>query len=119
MSGASDQFAFRRAPLTRPSGRCQKIWRGYAGAMMQRRDFFRLMAAAGLLPLAKTHAAEAPPPKDDPQFWRWVRAQLEIPADEAYFNTGTLGAIPKVVTQAVADSMHQIERTMAHFDYRP
>ncbi len=67
--------------------------------MMQRRDFVRLLVAAGLLPIAKTTKAAAPPPKSDPRDWRWVRAQFEVPADEAYFNTGTLGSRPRQVTQ--------------------
>jgi len=87
--------------------------------MMQRRDFFRLMAAAGLLPLAKPAKAAAPPPKDDPTYWRWVRGQFEVPADETYFNTGTLGSRPRRVTDAVANHLRQIEQTIAHFDYKP
>ncbi len=87
--------------------------------MMQRRDFVRLLVAAGLLPIAKTTKAAAPPAKSDPSDWRWVRAQFEVPADEAYFNTGTLGSRPRQVSEAVANHMREIEQTIAHFDYRP
>jgi selenocysteine lyase/cysteine desulfurase len=87
--------------------------------MIERRDFFRLMTAAGLLPLVRTTHAAPAPAKDDWQNWRWVRAQFEIPADETYFNTGTLGARPRQVTQAVANHLEEIEQTIAHFDYKP
>src|SRR5712691_40597 len=88
--------------------------------MMQRRDFVRLMAAAGLLPLARTTAAQQKwPARDDPHYWRWIRAQFDVPADEAYFNVGTLGSRPRQITDTVANHMREIERTIAQYDYRP
>jgi selenocysteine lyase/cysteine desulfurase len=87
--------------------------------MMQRRDFFRLLAAAGLMPLARTARAEPWPSNDDPRYWRWIRAQFDVPADETYFNVGTLGSRPRQVTDAVANHLREIEQTIAHYDYRP
>ena len=91
---------------------------------MLRRDFLRSVAAIGLWPLAKD--IQSPPPEPirwpaptDPNFWRWVRAQLDIPKGETYFNTATLGAVPRPVMDAVAAHMRDIEKTIAHFDYRP
>ena len=92
--------------------------------MMLRRDFIRSMAAVGLWPFAKD--IEPPPAHpirwpsaDDPHFWRWLREQFDIPRGEAYFNTGTLGAVPRAVMDTVAAHMRQIEKTIAHYDYRP
>ncbi|HYS53074.1 MAG TPA: aminotransferase class V-fold PLP-dependent enzyme [Thermoanaerobaculia bacterium] len=82
------------------------------------------MAAIGLWPFTKdiapspTHAM-AWPAATDPHFWRWVRGQFDIPRDEAYFNTGTLGAVPRPVMEILSAHMREIEKTIAHYDYRP
>ncbi|HEY8132198.1 MAG TPA: aminotransferase class V-fold PLP-dependent enzyme [Thermoanaerobaculia bacterium] len=91
---------------------------------MLRRDFLRSVAALGLWPLANDIAPSPRPAlrwpaPDDPHFWRWLRAQFDIPKGETYFNTGTLGAMPRPVLEAVADHMREIEKTIAHYDYRP
>ncbi len=93
---------------------------------MPRRSFVRGMTALGLWPLtqAPVLASEpAEPPaglgEDDPGYWRWVRQQFCIPLDEAYFNTGTLGACPRQVLDAALDSMREMEKTIARYDYRP
>jgi selenocysteine lyase/cysteine desulfurase len=93
--------------------------------MMERREFFRSTAGAGLAALAgealsgcARKAGERMPAPSDPRFWRWVREQFSVPADEAYFNVGTLGSRPRVVTEAVVNHMREIESTIAHYDYR-
>jgi selenocysteine lyase/cysteine desulfurase len=98
---------------------------------MPRRDFVRGLAALGLWPLAGGPAlasdlAGVPAADrlknwvadDDPHYWTWIRQQFSIPPDEAYFNTGTLGACPRPVLDAVVESMREMERTIAHYDYR-
>jgi selenocysteine lyase/cysteine desulfurase len=98
--------------------------------MMQRRKFLRRAAGAGLTALAAETlggcsrrpvdgAANQMPAPSDPGFWRWVREQFSVPAGEAYFNVGTLGSRPRVVIDAVANHMREIESTIAHYDYRP
>ena len=88
--------------------------------LLQRRDFVRLLAAVGLLPYAaQAKAAETWPAADDPKFWKWIRTQFDVPADEAYFNVGTLGSRPRQITDAVVNHLREIERTIATFDYRP
>ena len=101
--------------------------------MIYRRSFLRGLVAMGILPLTKisgsvaasTVASDAVEdavwPKDsDPHYWRWIREQFLIPPGEAYFNTGTLGACPRQVLDAVINSMRDIEKTMmTHYDYRP
>src|SRR5438552_3487277 len=84
---------------------------------MLRRDFIRSMAAIGLWPFAKD-IAPSPTPRiawpaaDDPKIWRWVRGQLDIPRDESYFNTGTLGAVPRPIVDTVA--AHARDRRSPH-----
>jgi selenocysteine lyase/cysteine desulfurase len=98
---------------------------------MPRRNFVRGLTALGLWPLTTTSglasetggasAAGALQPwvaEDDPHYWSWIRQQFPFPPDEAYFNTGTLGACPRPVLDAVMDSMSDMEKTIAHYDYR-
>ncbi len=98
---------------------------------MQRRTF---LGSAFLATLAgRTRPAEAapatpaaPPPRwppavfqDDEGYWRTLRREFTIPADEAFFNTCTLGSSPRIVQQAVIDHLNDVDRTIAHWDYRP
>jgi isopenicillin-N epimerase len=99
---------------------------------MPRRRFFRGMTALGLWPLSQASGLASEPTgapgagdapagvgEDDPGYWAWVRQQFSIPLEEAYFNTGTLGACPRQVLDAVLESMREMEKTIAHYDYRP
>ncbi|HZS44633.1 MAG TPA: aminotransferase class V-fold PLP-dependent enzyme [Blastocatellia bacterium] len=98
--------------------------------MIHRRSFFQGLfqgwMGLSLLPFAKSSVyaesiqkEQSWPSQADPNYWRWIRQQFLIPPDEAYFNTGTLGARPRQVTEAVANHMREIEETLAHFDYKP
>ncbi|MBI3949075.1 MAG: aminotransferase class V-fold PLP-dependent enzyme [Acidobacteria bacterium] len=97
---------------------------------MKRRHFFRTLVAPAVLPLASrvnqvvaSNVSHEPqgqwPAPDDPNYWRWIRQQFLIPPDEAFFNTGTLGACPRQVVDVVTRDIRQIEETLAHWDYRP
>jgi selenocysteine lyase/cysteine desulfurase len=99
--------------------------------MMPRRAFFRGLTALGLWPLTGTPGLAFEPQDapaaggfqnevggDDPRYWSWIRQQFSIPPGEAYFNTGTLGACPRPVMDAVVDSMRDMEKTIARYDYR-
>jgi isopenicillin-N epimerase len=54
----------------------------------------------------------------DVGFWQDLRAEFLIPRDEAFFNTGTLGASPRVVLNAVIEHMTHVDRDIAHWDYK-
>ena len=96
--------------------------------ILPRRDFVRGLTALGLLPLAGLAGPDLErtdmrvqdwPQENDPAYWSLIRQQFSIPAGEAYFNTATLGACPQPVLEAMIDSMRNLEKTIAHYDYRP
>jgi selenocysteine lyase/cysteine desulfurase len=95
-----------------------------------RRSFLNGLAAAaagtGLLPDRLAAALErrrpllpVPAGALEQEFWRDLRREFLIPADEAFFNTGTLGSQPREVLDAVVDHMTHVVRDIAHWDYRP
>ena len=96
--------------------------------MLDRRTFLGSFASAALLSRARVGAAPAadatapawPPAvfQDDESYWRTLRREFLIPADEAFFNTGTLGSTPRVVLQTIADDMNQVAGTVAHWNYK-
>lgn len=49
--------------------------------------------------------------------WEAVRRQTLLPPDTAYLNTGTLGACPRPVVEAVADHLRAYETHLAEYDY--
>jgi selenocysteine lyase/cysteine desulfurase len=55
----------------------------------------------------------------DQAFWKELRKEFLIPADEAFFNTGTLGSQPRAVLEAVSAHMTHVVRDIAHWDYQP
>jgi selenocysteine lyase/cysteine desulfurase len=91
--------------------------------MLTRRGFVRSLAAVAAAPsLLRPHEATAKaawPADGDPGYWRAIRAQFDLRADEVFFNTATLGASPRVVVDAVARSMRDLSGTLAEWDYKP
>jgi selenocysteine lyase/cysteine desulfurase len=51
-------------------------------------------------------------------YWQALRAAWPMPTDEAYFNTGTMGAQPSRVLNAVLDNMRGNAVNIAHCDYQ-
>jgi isopenicillin-N epimerase len=56
-------------------------------------------------------------PSDGESYWNHLRWQFLIPEGQAYFNTGTLGASPRVVVDAVAEHLRYVEESLALWDY--
>ena len=66
-------------------------------------------------PCAALHRGIPPlPAGDDPEYWAKIREQFPMPTEEAYCNTGTIGASPLRVLHAVVghlvDSMTEVAR---------
>jgi selenocysteine lyase/cysteine desulfurase len=91
---------------------------------LSRRNFLgalALPAALGAGAGSEIEAVAAPPwpvAQADEEFWSQLRQQFVIPAEESFFNTCTLGAMPKTVMNAVIEHLKTAEATLAHWDYR-
>jgi isopenicillin-N epimerase len=81
----------------------------------------RAVAAAGGRTNADPSAATTIPSTGalPPEFWHELRTEFLIPQDEAFFNTGTLGASPRRVLDAVIAHMTRVDSYIAHWDYKP
>lgn len=96
--------------------------------MLNRRAFLGTAIGAALASRARPAAATPierragwPPAvfQDDESYWRTLRREFLLPADEAFFNTGTIGSSPRIVSETVIDHMRQMDATVAHWDYKP
>ncbi len=72
-------------------------------------------ASARGLPGAMASGQEAF--EDGESYWNHLRWQFLIPEGQAFFNTGTLGASPRVVVDAVAEHLRYVEESLAQWDY--
>jgi selenocysteine lyase/cysteine desulfurase len=91
--------------------------------MINRRSFVRSVLA-GSTAVAASRAAAGPSAllaqeafQDGESYWLHLRWQFLIPEDQAYFNTGTLGASPRVVVDAVAEHLRYVEESLARWEY--
>ena len=57
------------------------------------------------------------PASEDPAFWDKIRNQFMLRTDEVFFNTGTLGAMPRVVVARMTEHLHKSAANMAEWDY--
>jgi selenocysteine lyase/cysteine desulfurase len=93
--------------------------------MLDRRQCFRRLiaipAAAWAVAGLRTSPAAARVvqelPQDGESYWNHMRWQFLIPEGQAYFNTGTLGASPRVVVDAVAEHLRYVEESLALWDF--
>jgi len=56
-------------------------------------------------------------PSDGESYWNHLRWQFLIPQGTAFFNTGTLGASPRAVVDAVAEHLRHVEESLVYWDY--
>jgi selenocysteine lyase/cysteine desulfurase len=94
--------------------------------MIDRRGFVRsvLAGSAGAAAAHASALASPMPPaqeafQDGESYWAHLRWQFLIPDDQAYCNTGTLGASPRAVVDAVAAHLRYVEESLALWDYSP
>lgn len=59
------------------------------------------------------------PSDSDPAYWGKLRKQWDLPVDEVFLNTATLGAMPRVVAETVSRSLLDLNATVARWDYKP
>jgi len=55
---------------------------------------------------------------DDPEFWKKVRNQFMLDKDKVFFNTGTVGAMPKVVVDKMTEHLKYIASGVADWAYK-
>ena len=93
--------------------------------MSTRRRFLSALAVPGLLmtaaPVARALASMAPftpgPQDEDAAVFAAAREQFLIPPGVAYCNTGTLGASPREVVDALTDGIRRLETELASWPY--
>jgi isopenicillin-N epimerase len=79
--------------------------------MTPRRSFLKSALAAPFLPQA------AMPSPQDPAYWSKVRDQFLLSRDKAFFNTGTIGAMPRVVFEKTVEHLRRMATDVADWDY--
>jgi isopenicillin-N epimerase len=83
-----------------------------------RREFLSRLAAAGVAAgLAPRAAGAAASVSDDAAFFASLRDRFLIPPGVAYCNTGTLGASPREVVDALAAGVRTLEAGLADWPY--
>ena len=87
--------------------------------MEKRRDFLGALAAAplvhGLLGRGTSEAQAAP--GTDAEVFSRLRGEFLFPRDVTYCNTGTLGAIPREVMDAMVGGLRKTEATLPDWPY--
>lgn len=79
------------------------------------------MALSALaLPWARAWSFEAGqlPHTSDPDYWQKIRDAFMLSKDKVFFNTGTVGAMPKVVVQRVVEHLEKLATDVADWDYK-
>lgn len=97
--------------------------------MLNRRNFLGAMLApsflgsrsggqpeSSALPGPPFHSA-AWPEESDPAYWDRIRDHFYFPRGEAFFNTGTIGAVPRPVLERMIEDMRTLQATVTRWDY--
>lgn len=90
-----------------------------------RRQFLQQLAVPGLTvaaapvldALSRVSPFTPPPQADDTAVFAEARRQFLIPPDIAYCNTGTLGASPRQVVDALTNGIRRLESELADWPY--
>lgn len=89
--------------------------------MADRREFLGALAGLPALVgvLGEARAAEAPPAAtaDDAELFARLRRDLQFPPDITYCNTGTLGAVPREVMDAMVGALRATEASLPDWPY--
>lgn len=64
------------------------------------------------------HVSSFLPAENDPAYWNKVRSAFMLSKDKVFFNTGTVGAMPKVVVDKVASHFQKLATDVADWDYK-
>jgi selenocysteine lyase/cysteine desulfurase len=89
--------------------------------MSTRRTVLKSLALSSLaLPAMNVFGEPAPelPNPNDPDYWKKIRDSFMLSKDKVFFNTGTVGAMPKVVVQKVAEHFQKLAADVADWDYK-
>ena len=57
------------------------------------------------------------PPAGNPGYWEAVRNQFMLAGDKVFFNTGTMGAPPRIVVARMVEHLHHVSMNLADWDY--
>ncbi|MCS6973301.1 MAG: aminotransferase class V-fold PLP-dependent enzyme [Cyclobacteriaceae bacterium] len=89
--------------------------------MNSRRKVLRSLAAASLsLPWLSAMAGTQLklPAENDPNYWDKIRDAFMLSKEKVFFNTGTVGAMPKIVVQRVFEHFEKLATDVADWDYK-
>src|SRR3954464_2265548 len=78
---------------------------------MNRRTFLKVTAASTALPALASEAFAGGDYKDDQRYWSLVRDEFPITRELLYFNNGTMGPSPRVVTDRVTARIQHVDST--------
>ncbi len=77
-----------------------------------------LLSRLGLASPAPPTGIPALPSPTDPNYWDKIRDQFLLARDKVFFNNGTIGAMPRVVVEAVAGHLRKMATDVADWDYK-
>lgn len=66
----------------------------------------------------QTAEVNSMPTNDDPEYWQKLRKQFMLSDDKVFFNTGTVGVMPRVVVEAVTRHLNYMATDVADWPYK-
>lgn len=78
------------------------------------------LSALGLTlsPSLQAHQFPVMPASNDSEFWLKIRKQFMLAEDKVFFNTGTVGAMPKIVVQKMTEHLNMMATDVADWAYK-